>query len=172
MNKRAGLTIAAGTLAVVALITGTASAATTSAAATHAGHSQALTVAQEETIFEEYATARASADPTAMAKVITPNMRWVYPAGKSIVSGTARGLAQVIARAKAENDYGATFSLVNAFQTPQGIAVEVHAAGTHNGKTLNQDLIDNVQFKGDKVSSITSGATDFAALDDYFLGAS
>jgi hypothetical protein len=86
--------------------------------------------------------------------------------------GAARGLTQVIARAKAENDYGATFSLVNAFETPQGIAVEVHAAGKHNGKTLNQNLIDNVQFKGDKVSSIISGATDFAALDDYFANAS
>jgi uncharacterized protein len=172
MKVRTALTIAAGTLAGAALITGTASAATTSAPATHVCHSRALTVAQEETIFEDYATARASADPKAMAKVITPNMMWVYPAGKSIVSGTARGLAQVIARAKAENDYGATFSLVNAFQTPQGIAVEVHAAGTHNGKTLNQDLIDNVQFKGDKVSSIISGATDFAALDDYFANAS
>ena len=59
MKVRTALTVAAGTLAGVALVTGTASAVTTSAPAAHVSHSRALTVAQEEAIFEEYATARA-----------------------------------------------------------------------------------------------------------------
>jgi ketosteroid isomerase-like protein len=171
-TRLTGLTIAAATFAAAALITGTASATAKSAPsakpATHGAHPKALTGAQEAALFEDYATARADGDPAEMAKYITPDMVWTFPSGTSVVEGQARGLAQVIARARVENAYGMVFTLDHAFYNAQGIAVSVHAVGEHDGKTLDVYMIDEVQFKDGKISSIYTGVTDVAAVNAYF----
>lgn len=58
--------------------------------------------------------------------------------------------------------------------TPQGftfgrdtVAVTLHDTGEHNGKRLEQDMVNVLTIRGDKISECTAHLTDIDSFDAH-----
>src|SRR5262249_29830456 len=97
----------------------------------------------------------------------TPDIVWTIP-GTSVVSGQATGVGEVIRLADTFAEYGLHI-------TPQGfafgrdtVAVKLHDTGEHNGKRLDQDVVNVLTIRDDKIASVTANLADIGAFDAYF----
>jgi len=48
------------------------------------------------------------------------------------------------------------------------VAVRLHDTGEHNGKRIDQDVINVLTIRDDKVAGVTATLTDVSSFDAYF----
>ncbi|ODR03740.1 hypothetical protein AWC25_13875 [Mycobacterium sherrisii] len=122
---------------------------------------------QQRTIVGAFASAIVHDDHAGIAEHATPDITWTIP-GSSVVSGRAVGIGDVTRLADTFAQYGLQIS-------PQGfafgrdtVAVTLHDNGEHNGKRLDQDVVNVLTIRGDKISDVTAHLTDIDSFDAYF----
>jgi uncharacterized protein len=128
---------------------------------------EAAATQRQRAIVGAFATAVVHDDHAGIAEHATPDIVWTIP-GSSVVSGRATGIDDVTRLAD-------TFAQYGLHITPQGfafgrdtVAVTLHDTGEHNGKRLEQDVVNVLTISGDKISEVTAHLTDIGAFDAYF----
>ena len=127
----------------------------------------ALTTQRQQAIVSAFATAIVHDDHAGIAEHATPDIVWTIP-GTSVVSGQATGIDGVTRLADTFAQYGLHIS-------PQGfafgrdtVAVKLHDTGEHNGKRLDQDVVNVLTIRDDKISEVTAHFADVSSFDSYF----
>lgn len=122
---------------------------------------------QQIAIVRAFATAVVHDDHAGIAENAAPDIVWTIP-GDSEISGRATGIDDVIRLAD-------TFAQYELHITPQGytygldtVAVKLHDTGDHNGKRLDQDVVNVLSIRDGKVASVTATLTDISSFDAYF----
>ncbi|BBZ46682.1 hypothetical protein MPRM_39630 [Mycobacterium parmense] len=122
---------------------------------------------RQRAIVGAFATAIVHDDHAEIAGHATPDIVWTIP-GNSVVSGRATGIDDVTRLADTFAQYGLHIA-------PQGfafgrdtVAVTLHDTGEHNGKRLQQDVVNVLTISGDKISEVTAHLTDIDSFDAYF----
>ncbi|OBI45412.1 hypothetical protein A5706_31545 [Mycobacterium sp. E796] len=128
---------------------------------------EAATMQRQRAIVGAFATAIVHDDHADIAEHATPDIVWTIP-GSSVVSGRATGIDDVTRLAD-------TFAQYGLHITPQGfafgrdtVAVTLHDTGEHNGVRLEQDVVNVLTIRGDKISEVTAHLTDIDSFDAYF----
>lgn len=127
----------------------------------------ALTDQQRKEIVSAFATAFVHDDHAGIVANATPDIVWTIP-GASIVSGRAEGTDAVIRLADTLAQYQLNISVQGITYGVDTVAVRLHDSGEHNGKTLDQDVINVLTIRDGKISSVTANLTDVSAFDTYF----
>ena len=127
-----------------------------------------LTDQQRQQIVSRFATAITHDDHQGIIAVTTPGMTWTIP-GDSVVAGRSVGRRAVLKLADTFARYSLTISVHELAFGTDTVAVELHDTGNHNGKTLDQDIVNVLTISGDgKVSAVDANLGDVKQFDAYF----
>ncbi|SPM26668.1 hypothetical protein MTAB308_143 [Mycobacterium terramassiliense] len=122
---------------------------------------------RQRTIVGAFATAIVHDDHAGIAEHATPDIVWTIP-GSSVVSGRATGIDDVTRLADTFAQYGLHISPQGLAFGRDTVAVTLHDTGEHNGKRLEQDVVNVLTIRGDKISEVTAHLTDIGSFDAYF----
>lgn len=134
---------------------------------TAAPDDEAATMQRQRAIVGAFATAIVHDDHTGIAEHATPDIVWTIP-GSSVVSGRATGIDDVTRLADTFARYGLHISPQGLAFGRDTVAVTLHDTGEHNGKRLEQDVVNVLTIRGDKISEVTAHLTDIGSFDAYF----
>lgn len=126
----------------------------------------AVTQRQRE-IVGAFASAIVHDDHAGIAEHATPDIVWTIP-GSSVVSGRATGIADITRLADTFAQYGLQISPRGFAFGRDTVAVTLHDTGDHNGKRLEQDVVNVLTIRDDKISDVTAHLTDLESFDAYF----
>ncbi|MEE6178320.1 nuclear transport factor 2 family protein [Mycobacterium sp. 050134] len=134
---------------------------------TAAPDDEAAPTQRQREIVGAFATAVVHDDHAGIAANATPDIVWTIP-GSSVVSGRATGIDGVTRLADTLAQYGLRIT-PKAFAFGQDtVAVTLHDSGEHEGKRLEQDVVNVLTIRGDKISEVTAHLTDIGSFDAYF----
>ncbi|OBH74566.1 nuclear transport factor 2 family protein [Mycobacterium scrofulaceum] len=122
---------------------------------------------RQRAIVGAFATAIVHDDHAGIAEHATPDIVWTIP-GSSVVSGRATGIDDVTRLADAFAQYGLHISPRGFAFGRDTVAVTLHDNGEHNGKRLDQDVVNVLTIRGDQISEVTAHLTDVGSFDAYF----
>jgi uncharacterized protein len=122
---------------------------------------------QRQAIVSAFATAFVHDDHAGITANATPDIVWTIP-GTSLVSGRMSGVAAVTRLADVLAQYGLDISVQGMTFGSDTVAVKLHDSGEHNGKTLDQDVVNVLTIRDGKVASVSANLSDVSAFDDYF----
>lgn len=128
---------------------------------------EAATTLQQRAVVGAFATAIVHDDHAGIAEHATPDIVWTIP-GSSVVSGRATGIDDVTRLADTFAQYGLHISPQGLAFGRDTVAVTLHDTGEHNGKRLEQDVVNVLTIRGDRISEVTAHLTDIGSFDAYF----
>ncbi|WP_161630267.1 nuclear transport factor 2 family protein [Mycobacterium sp. UM_CSW] len=134
---------------------------------TAAPDDEAATMQRQRAIVGAFATAIVHDDHAGIAEHATPDIVWTIP-GSSMVSGRATGIDDVTRLADTFAQYGLHISPRGFAFGQDTVAVTLHDTGEHNGKRLEQDVVNVLTIRDDKISEVTAHLTDVGSFDAYF----
>lgn len=134
---------------------------------TAAPDDEAAAMQQQRAIVGAFATAIVHDDHPGIAEHATPDIVWTIP-GSSVVSGRATGIDDVTRLADTFAQYGLHISPKGFAFGRDTVAVTLHDTGEHNGRRLEQDVVNVLTIRGDKISEVTAHLTDIESFDAYF----
>lgn len=126
-----------------------------------------LATQRQQVIVSAFAAAIVHDDHAGIAEHVTPDIVWTIP-GSSVISGQATGIDGVIRLADQFAQYGLHISLQGYAFGRDTVAVRLHDNGEHNGNRIDQDVINVLAIRDDKIESVTSHFTDVGSFDTYF----
>jgi len=130
-------------------------------------HSPQLTDQQRQQIVSRFATAIVHDDHRGIIANTTAGVTWTIP-GTSAVSGRSVGQNAVLKLADTFAKFDLTISPRAFAFGVDTVAVELHDTGSHNGKALDQDVVNVLTIRDGKVSSLSGNLADVQAFDAYF----
>jgi uncharacterized protein len=122
---------------------------------------------RQRAIVGAFATAIVNDDHAGIAEHATPDIIWTIP-GSSVVAGRATGIDDVTRLADTFAQYGLHISPRGMAFGRDTVAVTLHDIGEHNGKRLEQDVVNVLTIRGDQISEVTAHLTDIGSFDAYF----
>lgn len=122
---------------------------------------------QQRAIVGGFARAIVQDDHAGIAEHATPDIVWTIP-GSSVVSGRAAGIGDVTRLADTFAQYGLHIEPRGFAFGSDTVAVTLHDTGEHNGRRLDQDVVNVLTIRDDKISNVTAHLTDVGAFDAYF----
>lgn len=130
-------------------------------------HPPQLTDQQRQQIVSRFATAVIHDDHQGIIANTTPGITWTVP-GHSAVSGTAVGQRAVVKLVDTFARYNLNISLRAYTYGADTVAVELHDTGNHNGRTLDQDIVNVLTIRDGRISALSGNFADTASFDAYF----
>lgn len=125
-----------------------------------------LTDQQRQAIVGQFATAFVHDDHSGIAANTTPDVTWTIP-GSSKISGLTSGRDGVIALADTLAGYEIHIVVRAITFGTDTVAVALHDTGNHNGKTLNQDVVNVLTIRDGQVASVAGHFADVSSFDAY-----
>lgn len=110
-------------------------------------------------------------DRNLMKTILTEDAFWTLP-GTNVLSGITKGADAISDKAVQILSYGVNIELVNSLYSLNGIALSVHNQGSKNGLVLEEYLIIEIVFKGDKIAAVHTNLSDIAGMNAFFSGQS
>jgi ketosteroid isomerase-like protein len=126
-----------------------------------------LTDQQRQVIVNAFATAFVHDDHPGIVASATPDIIWTIP-GASVVSGQTNGIDGVIRLADVLAQYDLHIAVQGMTFGMDTVAVKLHDSGEHNGKTLDQDVVNVLTIRDGKVASVSANLSNVGAFDTYF----
>jgi ketosteroid isomerase-like protein len=126
-----------------------------------------LTDQQRQAIVSAFATAIVRDDHAGIAANAAPDIVWTIP-GSSVISGRTSGIDAVIRLADVLAQYGLHISVQGSSYGVDTVAVRLHDSGEHDGKTLDQNVVNVLTIRDGKVTNVAANLTDVDAFDAYF----
>lgn len=108
-----------------------------------------------------------SRDAATLEPLMTPDVVWSLP-GASAVSGEARGVDGILARAKKFADRELRIEIEHVVIGYDGVALLLHNTGTHGGKVLDEHLTTIIHFEGRRIKRLDTYISDVPMLERYF----
>jgi len=122
---------------------------------------------RQQEIVRAFANAVVHDDHAGIAQNATPDIEWTIP-GTSVISGRTTGIDNVLRLADIFATYGLHISPLGSTFGVDTVAVRLHDTGEHNGKRIDQDVINVLTIRDDKVAGVTATLTDVSSFDAYF----
>ena len=110
-------------------------------------------------------------DRNLMKTILIEDAAWTLP-GTNVLSGITKGADAISDKAKQILSYGVNIELVNSLYSLNGIALSVHNQGSKNGLVLEEYLIIEIVFKGDKIAAVHTNLSDIDGMNAFFSGQS
>ncbi|MCU1680659.1 MAG: hypothetical protein JWQ81_1398 [Amycolatopsis sp.] len=126
-----------------------------------------LTDPERQAIVSRFATAFTHDDHAGIAANSAANITWTIP-GTSAVSGERRGVNAVIHLADVLAQYELHISVQAFTFGTDTVAVELRDSGSHNGKTLDQDVVNVLTIRDGKIASADGNLANVNSFDAYF----
>ena len=126
-----------------------------------------LTTGRQQSLVSAFAAAIVQDDHMGIAAHAAPDITWTIP-GTSVVSGRASGIDEVTGLADTFAQYGLHITPKSSAFGRDSVAVTLHDTGEHAGKRLDQDVVNVLTLRDDKVQDVTAHLTDVESFDAYF----
>ena len=108
-------------------------------------------------------------DAAMLEPIMTEDVVWSLP-GSSVVSGEARGVAGIVARAERFAARSLTIEILHVVYGHAGVALLLHNTGAHGGARLDEHLTTVLQLEGERIKRLDTYISDVGMLDRYFGG--
>jgi ketosteroid isomerase-like protein len=128
---------------------------------------EGLITQRQQAIVSAFAAAIVHDDHVGIVAHATPDITWTIP-GSSVVSGRATGIDEVTRLADTFAQYGLHITPMSLAFGSDTVAVTLHDTGEHTGKRLDQDVVNVLTIRDDKISDVTAHLTDIDSFDAYF----
>ena len=122
---------------------------------------------RQQSLVRAFAAAFVQDDHLGIAAHAAPDITWTIP-GTSVVSGRASGIDEVTGLADTFAQYGLHITPKGLAFGRDSVAVTLHDTGQHAGKRLDQDVVNVLTIRDDKISDVTAHLTDVDSFDAYF----
>ena len=106
-------------------------------------------------------------DPVLLASVTHPDVVWSIP-GTCLVSGEAKGVDGIIARANNFAKYSLNIEILYVLYGFKDVALSLHNTGTHAGRVLDEHLTTMCHLRDGKIARLDTLISDVQMLNDYF----
>lgn len=98
---------------------------------------------------------------------MTEDVLWTFP-GKASISGEALGVEGVMARARLIAAHQVEVEIVRAVYGFSGLAVMLHNTGSRAGRTLDEYLATDFQYRGERISRLDTYLSDVPMMEAFF----
>jgi ketosteroid isomerase-like protein len=126
-----------------------------------------MTFEERERVARRFLSVLGHPDAEVVKSVAVADIVWTYP-GNSRISGEARGIEGVMARANRVASYGVKVEIVRSVFGYGGMALLQHNVGERNGVEFDEDLVAVFSFRGDKISRLDVYLADTEGADRFF----
>lgn len=106
-------------------------------------------------------------DAQQLRTVVTEDVLWTFP-GKASISGEALGVEGVMARARLIAAHQVEVEIVRAVYGFSGLAVMLHNTGSRAGRTLDEYLATDFQYRGERISRLDTYLSDVPMMEAFF----
>ena len=160
LSDRSALAVVIGATAVVCSVVTCGNSAA-------APDDSGSTTQRQQALVRAFAAAFVQDDHMGIAAHAAPDITWTIP-GASVVSGRASGIDEVTGLADTFAQYGLHITPKSLAFGRDTVAVTLHDTGEHAGKRLDQDVVNVLTIRDDKISDVTAHLTDVDSFDAYF----
>jgi uncharacterized protein len=106
-------------------------------------------------------------DANGFRAIMTDDVVWSLP-GTSLVSGVAKGVEEILKRARTIVNYGANVEIQHVVLGYEGVALLLHNTGKRNGRILDEYLTTVCTLRDGKIARLDTYISDIAMVDAYF----
>jgi uncharacterized protein len=107
-------------------------------------------------------------DPEVIKSTAMDDVVWSFP-GHGTISGEARGVEGVIARARIIASYGVNVEVIRAVYSLDGVAILLHNTASRGGRNLDQHIAAVFSFRAGKISRLDTFLSDVAMAEAFFV---
>ena len=107
-------------------------------------------------------------DPEAVKNTVTDDVVWSFP-GHGAISGEARGVEGVIARAQIIAGFGVKVEVIRAVYSLNGVAIILHNTASRGTHILDEHIAAVFSFRGDRISRVDTFLSDVAMAEAFFV---
>jgi ketosteroid isomerase-like protein len=119
-------------------------------------------------IAHQFLTGLQDRDWDSLRAIMTSDIVWSLP-GRSLISGEARGIEAVIARAQKIVGYGLTFTLKHVLFGQFNVALALHNTGRRDHTVLNENVATVLSLRDGKISAIDTYLSDVKMANAFFV---
>jgi ketosteroid isomerase-like protein len=133
-----------------------------------AGHSDpGLPEGELIDVGRQFLSALGGRDWDAMRRLVAPQATWTFP-GEARISGTARGIGAIIAKAAAITSGGVHIEVEHVLAGTTGAAFVLHNTAADGSGALDQHLVSTLNVSGGQVDRIETFLSEPSKIAAYF----
>jgi len=106
-------------------------------------------------------------DASGFRTIMTDDVVWTLP-GTSVVSGIAKGVDEILKRARRIVEYGANVEIQHVVLGYEGVALLLHNTGERNGRVLDEYLTTVCTLRDGKIARLDTYISDIEMVNTYF----
>jgi len=107
-------------------------------------------------------------DPEVIKSTAMDDVVWSLP-GHGTISGEARGVEGVIARARTIASYSVNVEVIRAVYSLDGVAILLHNTASRGGRNLDEHIAAVFSFRAGKISRLDTFLSDVAMAEAFFV---
>ena len=108
-----------------------------------------------------------SGDANGFRTIMTDDVVWTLP-GTSQVSGVAKGVEEILKRARTIVAYGTKLEVQHVVLGHEGVALLLHNTGNQNGRILDEYLTTVCTLRDGKIARLDTYISDIEMVNTYF----
>jgi len=123
---------------------------------------------EKQKLARAFLSVLAKADEATVRAVTTPDVVWSFP-GSSRISGEARGLEDIMKRARTIAEFAVKVEIQHAtFDLVGGVSMILHNTAFRNGRNLDERVSAVFTLRGDKIARLDTYLSDVAMAEAFF----
>jgi ketosteroid isomerase-like protein len=103
-----------------------------------------------------------------LREIMSPDVSWTLP-GDNVVSGTASGVDEVIARAELIAGYGLTFTLDHILVSRDNMALGLHNTARRGEAVLDEHLATVRTLREGRIVAVETYLSDVDGMNAFFV---
>jgi ketosteroid isomerase-like protein len=107
-------------------------------------------------------------DWSLLREIMSPDVRWTLP-GDNVISGTASGVDEVIARAQLIAGYGLTFTLDHILMSRENMALGLHNTARRGEAALDEHLATVCTLREGRIVAVETYLSDVDGMNAFFV---
>jgi ketosteroid isomerase-like protein len=107
-------------------------------------------------------------DPDVIKSVAVEDVVWTFP-GAGLISGEARGVDGIIARAKIIASFQVQVEIVRPVYSLDGVALILHNTAKRDARILDEHIAAVFSFRGDRIARLDTFLSDVPMAETFFV---
>ncbi len=126
-----------------------------------------MTEAEKHHLATTFIAGLRARDASMLGTVLTEDVVWSIP-GSSVVSGEAKGVSGIIARANHFAERALKIEILHVVYGYTDVALLLHNTGQHAGRILDEYLTTVCRLEGERIGRLDTMISDVKMLESYF----
>lgn len=126
-----------------------------------------MTSDEKRQLAHRFLSVLSAPDEEVVRGVVNEDMVWSFP-GSSVISGEARGVPGVMARARKIAAHDVDVEVGRTVYGFSGVAVFLHNTGSKNGRRLDEHLAAVFSFRDGKIARLDTFLSDVPMVEAFF----